>query len=299
MTVSTATKANQLIAASERLSLDPFRDVDWSVEVLDDTVFHLPPDKLPLFETPVWNAMTQHQRHTYSRHECASLNAAGIWFENKLMQIVLRHLVEVPVGDPSHRYLLTEIADECRHSMMFGEYIRRAGTPGYAPAKLSGLGELDLLPGGRAMGYLLILAAEELLDVCNRATMKDSSVHRVSQQMAKLHVLEEARHVSFAKTVLLNMWPTLSVDVRDEAATFAPIAVGVIASLLVNDDVYSELGIVNGGDVARSNPAHQTRIINDLSNLVSFLSDLGVINETNRHAWMDRGLAQFGQPASA
>ena len=58
---------------------------------------------------------------------------AGIWFENALMQIVLRHLLEIDVTDPMHRYLLIEIADECRHSAMFGEYIRRAGTPSYGP----------------------------------------------------------------------------------------------------------------------------------------------------------------------
>ena len=103
MTVSTAIKATQLTAASERLTLDPFRDIDWSVEVCDDSVFHLPPDKLPLFGTAQWEAMSEPERRTYSRHECASLSAAGIWFENKLMQIVLRLLAELPVTDPSHR----------------------------------------------------------------------------------------------------------------------------------------------------------------------------------------------------
>ncbi len=291
MTVSTATKVEQLIAASSRLSLDPFRDIDWSIEVHDDRVFHLPPQKLPLFGTSVWDSMTLKERHAYSRHECASLSAAGIWFENKLMQIVLRHLMEVPVSDLSHRYLLTEIADECRHSMMFGEYIRRAGTPLYGPSKLSGLLDLDGLPGGRAMGYLLILAAEELLDVCNRATMKDPNVHPVSRQMAKLHVLEEARHVSFAKTFLHDIWPALPSDQRTEAAAFAPIAVGIIASLLVNSDVYDELNIANGDEIARTNPLHRERVVNDLDNLISFLTGLGVIDETTRHLWVERGLA--------
>ena len=90
-------------------------------------------DKLPFYGTPQWDAMSATERYEYSRHECAALCGAGIWFENKLMQIVLRHLAELPVTDPSHRYLLVEVADECRHSTMFGEYIRRAGTPAYAP----------------------------------------------------------------------------------------------------------------------------------------------------------------------
>lgn len=289
---ATATKATQLIAASERLTLDPFRDVDWSIEVCDDSQYHLPPEKLPLFGTPQWNAMTETERRTYSRHECAAVCAAGIWFENKLMQIVLRHLAAMPVTDPAHRYLLVEVADECRHSTMFGEYIRRAGTPAYAPESGgSGLDAVDDLPGGRAMGYLLILAVEELLDTTNRATMRDDTIHPVSRQIAKLHVLEEARHVSFAKTYLTEVWPTLPADERAEAAEIAPFAVDYVARLMVNDDVYAELGIADGGDAARANPHHQSRIVGDLAKLTEFLTKLGVIDDTNRDAWVEHGLA--------
>ncbi len=289
---NTAKKALQLVAASERLTLDPFREVDWSIDVTDDSVFHLPPEKLPLHGTRVWDSMTEAERRTYSRHECAAVCAAGIWFENKLMQIVLRHLAELPVTDPSHRYLLVEVADECRHSTMFGEYIRRAGTPAYAPVTAaSGLEDVDLLPGGRAMGYLLILAVEELLDVCNRAAMRDDTLHPVSRQMAKLHVLEEARHVSFAKTFLTELWPTLPDTERAEAAALAPIAVGYVAGLMVNDTVYEELGIDGGGDIARANPRHRARIVADLAKLTAFLGELGVIDGSNRTGWVERGLA--------
>ena len=62
------------------------------------------------------------------------------------------------------------------------------------------------------MGYLLILAIEELLDVCNRATMRDETIHPLSRQIARIHVLEEARHVSFAKAYLAEAWPKLSDD---------------------------------------------------------------------------------------
>lgn len=289
---ATATKANQLIAASERLTLDPFTDVDWSIEVADDSQYHLPPEKLPLFGTRQWDSMTEEERRTYSRHECAAVCAAGIWFENQLMQIVLRHLAQMPVTDPAHRYLLVEVADECRHSTMFGEYIRRAGTPTYAPdTGGSGLDAVDDLPGGRAMGYLLILAVEELLDMCNRATMRDDMVHPISRQIAKLHVLEEARHVSFAKTYLTEVWPTLSEAERAEAAAVAPFAVDYVAQLMVNEDVYSELGIDGGAEAARTNPRHRERIVGDLAKLTAFLTKLGVIDDTNRHEWIERGLA--------
>jgi len=285
----TAMKASRLIAASARTSFDPFTDVDWAI-ALDDDSYHLPPEKLPLFGTPQWDAMTQAERYEYSRHECAALCGAGIWFENKLMQIVLRHLAEIPVTDPSHRYLLVEVADECRHSTMFGEYIRRAGTPTYAPARIEDL-DVDALPGGRAMGYLLILAIEELLDVCNRATMRDETIHPVSRQIARIHVLEEARHVSFAKAYLGEEWPKLSASERAEAAAVAPVAVDVVAKLMVHDDVAATLGIPDGAEAARANPHHRARIVGDLAKLVEFLTELGVIDDATRPEWIERGLA--------
>ncbi len=145
----TAARSLQLVAASQRTTLDPFREIDWSVPI-DDAAFFLPPQLLPLYGTTIWEAMTETDRMAYSRHETAALCGAGIWFENVLMQVVLRHLAELPVTDPAHRYLLVEVADECRHSMMFGEFIRRAGTPAYRPT-LAPHSVSDDAPGTRAV----------------------------------------------------------------------------------------------------------------------------------------------------
>lgn len=141
------------------------------------------------------------------------------------------------------------------------------------------------------MGYLLILTIEELLDMCNRATMRDDTMHPVSRQIAKLHVLEEARHVSFAKTYLTEMWPTLSAEDQSGAADVASIAVDYVARLMVNDDVYAELGIEGGAEAARANPHHRARIVGDLEKLTKFLTELGVIDDAHRPDWIARGLA--------
>ena len=280
----TAARSRQLVAASERTTLDPFVEIDWSSPI-DDSAFHLPPELLPLFGTPAWDAMKETDRIAYSRHETAALCGAGIWFENVLMQVVLRHLAELPVTDPAHRYLLVEVADECRHSTMFGEYIRRAGTPAYRPSlsphSLSG----DETTGRRAVSYLLILAVEELLDYTNRATMRDERVHPISRGMAKLHVLEEARHVSFAKTYLAEIVPTLDDADRREIADVAPILVGVVADLSVDPDVYEHLGIEGGFEMARTNPHHVATIVAGLSKLTTFLDEIGIIDDEHRSAW--------------
>jgi hypothetical protein len=286
-TPRTTVRAEQLIAASARQTHDPFEEIDWTVPI-DDSAYHLPPEMLALFGTAVWEEMSEPERVTYSRHEAAATWAAGIWFENSLMQIVLRHLVDIDVTDPMHRYLLIEVADECRHSAMFGEFIRRAGTPAYAPQRPvivddSGSGS------GRAVSYLLILAIEELLDYVNRATMRDDRLHTISRQVSRLHVLEEARHVSFAKTYLAEVWPTLDTNEQQTVRDAAPVLVADIVSLSLNPDTFHNLGILNGAAIARANPHYQSHIVNGLARLTSFLHEVGIIVSDDER-WADFGL---------
>ena len=285
----TGRRSVQLTAASERMTLDPFTEVDWEIPI-DDRAYHLPPEWLPLYGTALWDAMTPEARIAYSRHECAALCGAGIWFENRLMQLVLRHLAEMPVDSAAHRYLLVEVADECRHSTMFGEYIRRAETPAYTPhTDAEPLDTLDV-PGKRALGYVLILAVEELLDAINRATMKDERIHPVSRQIAKLHVAEEARHVSFAKTYLSEVWPTLGEEERQAVKSLAPAAVAIVADLTIDPAVYETLGLVGGEETARTNPHHQARVVEGLAKRTSFLQHLSVIDDASSPTWRELGL---------
>src|SRR3954454_10278300 len=285
----TATKAERLTAASARNSYDPFTEIDWD-RPLDDDHYHLPPEFLPLYGTPQWEAMSETERRTYSRHECASLCGAGIWFENILMHLVLRHLYDLPADDPVHRYLLVETADECRHSAMFGEYIRRAGPPAYRPPRWHRLGGAFMkATSSGPEAYIAILAAEELLDVSNRATMKDDRMHPVSKSIAKLHVLEEARHVSFARTYITEVWPTLNRAAKLRAMIRTPFFVSGIAMALVNPAVYRSLGIEGGAAMARKNPLHRERVARDLGKLTGLLSELGIINGGNRWLWRAMG----------
>jgi hypothetical protein len=294
-----ADKAARLVAASERLSFDPFTEVDWDAP-MEDTAFYLPPEFLPLYGTAVWDAMSEVQRYEYSRHECASLCSAGIWFENILMHLLLQHLYDLPADDGSHRYLLTETADECRHSSMFGEFIRRAGTPAYEVTKLLRFGGKFLKATTKGPeAYLAMLAAEELLDVTNRATMKDEAVHPTSRKIAKIHVMEEARHVSYARTYAAEVWPTLSWIRRVVAMVRAPFVVRSIADALVNPAVYDELGIEDGASIARHNPNHQERVIRDLAKLTEFMVELGVINTVTRPLWRLLGLIGDSSPSRA
>jgi hypothetical protein len=284
-------RAARLVAAAERSSFDPFTEIDWSEPLDGPIAYFLPPEFLPLYGTAVWDAMTTEQRWEYSRHECASLCSAGIWFENILMQLLLKHLYDLPATDGGHRFVLTEVADECRHSSMFGEFIRLAGTPAYrvfAPIRIGG--RFMVATSTRAAAYISILAAEEILDVSNRATMKDDRVHPTSRHMAKIHVAEESRHMSYARVWLEESWDRMGVVERSIAMVQAPLFVWGISQALVNPAVFRALDIAGGERMARRNPHHRERVQRDLGRLTDFLSGVGAINRVTRPVWRVLGL---------
>ncbi len=50
-----------------------------------------------------------------------------------------------------------------------------------------------------ANAYASVMAAEEILDMMQRDFMKDERVQPVTRTVSKIHVLEEARHIRFAR----------------------------------------------------------------------------------------------------
>ena len=287
-----AARAAALTRASACKSFDPFTSIDWSVP-FDDSRYYLPPDSLPLYGTPAWQKMTELERRVYSRHEAAALCGAGIWLENILMRMVVDHSYELLPNDATLRYLLVEVADECRHSSMFGEFVRRAGTPAYRPtARIRRLGRVARGALGGPAAFIAILAAEELLDGSNRRTMRDPTLHPVAREIAKIHVIEEARHVSFAKAFLEAELPKLTAARRLLVQCVAPFVASTVVESTIDPRVFEELGIEDGEQQAKNNAHYRETVLDDLESLVSFLERISVITERTRPLWVRLGLAR-------
>ena len=280
----------QLTAASERTTLDPFTEVDWDTPI-DDRAFHLPPEWLPLYGTPVWDAMDEPTRISYSRHELAALCGAGIWFENRLMQIVLRHLAELPVTSPAHRYLLTEVADECRHSTMFGEVIRRAGTPPTRRRPTPRVRRHQRAARGPGPG--LPADPRRRGDPRRHQPRHHEGRARPPRSRARSRgstcSRRPATSASPGPTSPRSGPPSTSRSTPRWSGS-PPHAVAKVAELMVDAAVYDELGIADGAALARTNPHHRARVVEGLAKVTTFLGELGVIDDDRRPEWRRLGL---------
>ena len=273
-------------------SFDPFREIDWTVP-FDLEHFYVPPDLLSLYGTELWNRMPHEQRVRLSMHEAASTLAVGIWFEAILGEFMLGEVRSMDPRNEHFQWMLTEVADECRHSMMFAEMIKHMGTPWYRPPWWARLGSFVMRNAGPTASVLIAtLIAEAITDYLNRRIMSDPECHPAMRTLSRIHVIEEARHLAYARHWLTENYPKLSPIVREIVRRDAPIATTVILGSLVSKDVYRNAGLPAAEAIKAARENHQRpRVVLDATAaMVKFFRQIELIDRSNEQAWRRRGL---------
>ncbi|WP_405744529.1 diiron oxygenase [Streptomyces sp. NBC_01525] len=284
--------AERLLDSSAKHSFDPDTALDWDAP-LEDGKWYWPPELVSLYDTPLWRRMPVAQQQDLSRHEAASLASLGIWFEIILMQLLVRHLYDKPVTSAHVRYALTEIADECRHSKMFARLITRSGAPAYPVSRLNHhlariLKTVSTTPGS----FACTLLGEEILDWMQRLTFPDERVQTLVRGVTRIHVVEEARHVRYAREELRRQMVTAPRWERELTRVSAGEAARVFSVAFVNPAVYSNVGLDRREAVAQVRASGHRREVmqSGAKRLTDFLDEIGVLRGVGRKLWRSSGL---------
>lgn len=284
--------AARLLESSAKHSFDPDKELDWDSPP-EDGMWHWPPELVSLYGTPLWRRMSEEQRIDLSRHEAASLASLGIWFEIVLMQLLVRHIYDRPVTSDHVRYALTEIADECRHSMMFGRMIKWSGAPDYPVPRLYHnlarvLKTVSTTPGS----FAATLLGEEILDWMQRLTFPDERIQPLVRGVTRIHVVEEARHVRYAREELRRQMVTAPRWERELTRLSCGEAARVFSVCFINPRVYEKVGLDRREAVAQVKASrHRTEVMrNGAKRLTDFFDDIGVLNGVGRRLWRSSGL---------
>ncbi|HZU76987.1 MAG TPA: diiron oxygenase, partial [Dehalococcoidia bacterium] len=274
-------------------SFDPDTDITWPDQLVDDR-FCLPEHRVSLYGTELWESLSQQQRIELSRLEAGSMAQAGIWFELILSQLLIRYIYDEDYTSQHTRWALTEIADECRHSSMFARLATVFDSQSLRPLpRTIALGRLMKTIADPVEGFAAILIAEELLDTFQREMMIDDTIQPLLRDVSRLHVIEEARHVKFAREELERRVRRLSPWQLRRVRLIIAIAAAVITGALVHPDCYRRAGL--DPDVARQaaerNPARRETLRWAAAKLVANFDSIGLIGDgAARRIWRRAGL---------
>ncbi|MDQ0377221.1 AurF N-oxygenase family protein [Amycolatopsis thermophila] len=279
--------AERLLKSSANKFYDPEVDIDWNAPLAEGKPFQLE-HRSSLYGTHLWDRLTPEQRLELGKHELASIASNGIFFEVLLMQMLLK---EVYNSDPTKRhvqYALTEIADECRHSTMFARSVERLGAPAYGPVKIvHRLGKLLPFIGYGPALYGSILVAEEILDRIQRESMADENIQPLVRMVNRIHVLEEARHVTFAREEVTRGMANLGrVELFYQRWLIAVVSFAITRSL-INPRVYQAVGLNprEAWETAMKNPHWHETLRWSGERIMAFLDEAGLVGSPGTYWW--------------
>ncbi|MBA0051565.1 diiron oxygenase [Streptomyces sp. AJS327] len=284
--------AERLLESSRKHSFDPDAELDWD-QPFDDAKWFWPPELVSLYDTPLWKRMPEEQRHELARHEAASLASLGIWFEVILMQLLVRHIYDKSLTSNHVRYALTEIEDECRHSKMFARMITTGGAPFYPVSRVHHnlarlLKTVSTTPGS----FTATLLGEEILDWMQRLTFPDERVQDLVRGVTRIHVIEEARHVRYAREELRRQMVSCPRWEAEFTRLSAGEAARVFSVAFINPEVYTNVGLDKREAMAQVRESGHRREVmqSGARRLTDFLDEIGVLRGLGRRMWVSSGL---------
>jgi hypothetical protein len=217
----------------------------------------------------------------------------GLQFESVLKRGLLEYAARLPDGSSEFRYAYHEVIEEAQHSLMFQEFVNRAGLPVAGMPKLLEIGSRRVVLLGRrfpALFFLFVLGGEDPIDFVQRSALRGGKeIHPLLERIMRIHVTEEARHLSFARHYLKRNVPCLSWWRRQHLAIATPFILGSMAAQMLRPSRQ----VVRTYDIPRSvlreayrdNPAARQYVVDSLRKVRELCVELGVITAISRPLW--------------
>jgi hypothetical protein len=239
-----ATRFDELLKRLSHQSVvkhfDAYADIEWDSPefAIDptDSRFELFPDS-PLGSTDWYRSRPDDTRARIGLHMITSNMKAGLQFENVLKRGLLEYAFGLPDGSPEFRYVYHEVIEEAQHSLMFQEFVNRAGleTPGLTgDVRLASRRVVSMARKSPAMFFVFVLGGEDPIDHVQRTVLRQGrELHPLSERIMRIHVTEEARHLSFARNYLRTNVPQLSSWQRRSIALKVPLILSQMAGVMM------------------------------------------------------------------
>ncbi|MEP6626219.1 MAG: diiron oxygenase [Acidimicrobiia bacterium] len=237
-------RINRLNSASVRRPIEPDSALPWGTL---GTGALLPDDLLSIAGLDV--STTAEQRARLSREEVASMLTMGVRFEAVLMSGFARMIGEAPdLTDARVVYMLHEVGEETKHSRAFIRLIAELDPQTRNPLDRPLLNRImnrvtHRITAHDTMLMVMTLAGEEIPDLLQKLAADHPDTDPMLAALNRYHRQEEARHLSFARSVLPEAWARAS---RRERAAVKFVAPGLILMLwqnFVHPGVYAAAGL--------------------------------------------------------
>lgn len=274
---------------------DAYADIAWDSDELrldpEDPRFALPADE-PIAQSRWYQELPDGQRARLACHSTASKMKIGLEFESVLKRGLLEFATKLPNGSPEFRYAYHEVIEEAQHALMFQEFVNRSGFDAHGLALVDRIGARLVIGFGRwfpELFFVFVLGGEDPIDHVQRMSLRRGGNHPLVERIMRIHVTEEARHLSFARHYLKRNVPQLSRWRKAMLSVGAPLVLAVMAEMMLRPSrqLVAAYGIPSDviDEAYSNNPAHRARTIESLRKVRELCEELGLLRGPFGQLW--------------
>lgn len=280
---------------------DAYEDVDWDAPEhrieLDDPRFERPATH-GLGATEWYRSLPQPTRAKIGLHLAVAQLRLGIDFESVLSRGLLELAFTSEPGSPELRYAYHEVIEECQHSLMFQELVVRSGLPSRGITGIERWGAKRVPALARTfpeLFFLHVLGGEAPIDHQQKLELaRKDEIHPLFRRVMQIHVTEEARHISFAKSYLRDRVPKLGARKMLSLRIQAPITLGVMARQMLEAprwllDLYGVPASVRH-EAYRADRVHRAQMAEGLRPMRELCSETGIASPAFVPLWRAFGI---------
>jgi hypothetical protein len=236
-----------------------------------------------------------------SREELASVLDAGVRFESVLMAgFGLMMAYDDELTDPRVVYTLHEIGEETRHSRIFIRVLEQLQPTAVNPFQRGISRLLDRFVTTRliqrkALFCVMVLAGEEGPDLLQKLWSEHPDTDPFVRRVNLYHRAEESRHLSFARTILPELWREAPWLERVAVRRIAPTLVAGLFDTLVQPGVYRSIGLPGWRtwNAVRASTSHQRLRAEAVRPVCEALRQAGAFGQRGRLPPSWRRLCEF------
>jgi len=266
--------------------IDP-ADPRWELDIAD-----------PLGATTWYQNLPQPERARMGLETVASKMKIGLEFESVLKRGLLEYATRLANGAPEFRYAYHEVIEEAQHSLMFQEFVNRSGFDARGLSRADQAAARFIVSLGRRfppLFFAFVLGGEDPIDYVQRRELRSGrDIHPLLERIMRIHVTEEARHLSFARHYLKRTVPTLGPIRRAQLAIGAPFILATMAQMMLRPSRQLVQRYSIPKDVIREaftdNPRHRSESLASMAKLRRLWSELGLTGPVYRRLWRVLGL---------
>ena len=275
---------------------DAYADIDWDSPDMaldpEDPRWELAADD-PLGGTAWYRDLPAATRARLGCELVASKMKTGLVFESVLKRGLLEFASTLPNGAPEFRYAYHEIIEEAQHSLMFQEFVNRSGFDAAGLHPVHRFGSRRIVRLGRRfpqLFFLFVLGGEDPIDYVQRRELRSGrELHPLLERIMRIHVTEEARHLSFARHYLKHTVPGLPRRQRVRLAVAAPLILGTMAQMMLKPSrqLITRYQIPRAviAEAYTRNPGHRAETAASLSKVRKLCAELRLTQPPYRALW--------------